>query len=432
MSVPALWGGVECTVNRVGDRYFDQLHRTGHQNRPCDLDAFATLGIEALRYPVLWERVERSPGHRDWRWSDARLTRLERLGLRPIVGLIHHGSGPRWTSLLDDSFAPGLAAHALATAQRYPWVRDWTPVNEPLTTARFSGLYGHWYPHRRDETALWTALLNQIEATVLSMKAIRSVIPGARLIQTEDFGHASGTSPCRSQVEFENERRWLTWDLLEGRVDRHHPLWGRLTAAGLQERLLALIDDPSPADLIGINHYVTSDRFLDHRLALYPEGARGGNGRMAYADVETVRVLAPGASTWADRLEEVRARYRRPMAVTECHLGGRISDRLAWLDECWQAAVALNTRDRCIEAVTTWSLAGAVDWDSLLTLERGHAEIGVFERVDGALRDTPVADLCRRLTAGDGRAHPVETMMPIEGWWRMAERVLYPAASAAA
>ena len=60
-------------------------------------------------------------------------------------------SGPRSTSLVDPAFAEGLAAFARAVAERYPWVEDFTPVNEPLTTARFSGLYGHWYPHGRDD-----------------------------------------------------------------------------------------------------------------------------------------------------------------------------------------------------------------------------------------------------------------------------------------
>lgn len=33
-----LWGGIECTVNRVGNRYVDQIVRTGHQHRLDDLD----------------------------------------------------------------------------------------------------------------------------------------------------------------------------------------------------------------------------------------------------------------------------------------------------------------------------------------------------------------------------------------------------------
>jgi dTDP-4-dehydrorhamnose reductase len=105
----ALWGGVECTVNRVEDGYMDQLERSGHALRPEDLDRFAELGIQALRYPVLWERT--APGHdprdADFSWADARLARLRALGVRPIVGLVHHGSGPRHTSLLDPSFPEG-------------------------------------------------------------------------------------------------------------------------------------------------------------------------------------------------------------------------------------------------------------------------------------------------------------------------------------
>ena len=42
-------------------------------------------------------------------------------------------------------------------AERYPWVRRYTPVNEPLTTARFSALYGLWYPHVRDDAAFLRA-----------------------------------------------------------------------------------------------------------------------------------------------------------------------------------------------------------------------------------------------------------------------------------
>ena len=91
-----LWGGVECTVRRVGDEFLDQVQASGHADRPEDLVRFAELGLRALRYPVLWERVAPLGLDRaDWSWSDGRLATLEELGLRPIVGLLHHGSGPR-------------------------------------------------------------------------------------------------------------------------------------------------------------------------------------------------------------------------------------------------------------------------------------------------------------------------------------------------
>src|SRR4051812_26261986 len=149
MSAPLeLWAGVECTVNRVGDRFVDQTQLSGHQGRPEDLERFAGLGVTALRYPVLWERVAPAGLERaSWSWTDERLGLLRGCGLRPIITLLHHGSGPRSTNLLDPAFATGLARFARAVAERYPGVLDWTPVNEPLTTARFSALYGHWYPH---------------------------------------------------------------------------------------------------------------------------------------------------------------------------------------------------------------------------------------------------------------------------------------------
>ena len=184
-----LWGGIECTVARVGDGYLDQIRRSGHEGRPEDLDLIAGLGLRAIRYPVLWERVApHGLEAADWSWTDERLGRLRELGIRPIVGLVHHGSGPRSTSLVDPSFAEGLAAFARAVAERYPWVEDYTPVNEPLTTARFSGLYGHWYPHGRDDSTFARAMLTECRAVVLAMRAIREVNPAARLVQTEDLG----------------------------------------------------------------------------------------------------------------------------------------------------------------------------------------------------------------------------------------------------
>jgi len=143
-----LWGGVECTVNRVRNQYFNQLDRTGHWRRETDLDRFAELGLHALRFPLLWETLAPdSPEIIDWSWADQRLAKLRALGIRPVVGLLHHGSGPRYTDLIDPLFAEKFSRFARQVACRYPWIDAYIPTNEPLPTARFSALYGHWYPH---------------------------------------------------------------------------------------------------------------------------------------------------------------------------------------------------------------------------------------------------------------------------------------------
>src|SRR5829696_1037440 len=136
-----LWGGPECTIVRIGDQYRNEVDETGHLARIEDLDEIAEVGIRTLRYPVLWETTSpHDPEECDWRWSDKRLARLRELGMQSVAGLVHHGSGLRDTDLLDSGFPALLARHAERVARRYPWLEMFTPVNEPLTTARFSGL----------------------------------------------------------------------------------------------------------------------------------------------------------------------------------------------------------------------------------------------------------------------------------------------------
>lgn len=418
-----LWGGHECTVNRVDGRFNDQSVLSGHDRREDDLERFAALGLKALRYPVLWERIcPDEPGSCDWTWTDARLDHLRSAGVRPIAGLVHHGSGPRYTNLLADGFASQLSAFAGAAAARYPWIEEWTPVNEPLTTARFSALYGHWYPHARDERSFWQALLNQIDGIRLSMRAVRAVNPAARLIQTEDLGRSWATVPLRHQAGFDNARRWMSWDLLCGRVVPEHALWNRLIGYGFGARLAAIADDPCPPDLIGVNHYLTSDRFLDHRVRRYPAHAIGGNAEQRYADIEAVRVLSPGPPGLRGVLREAWERYGIPMAITEVHNGCSREEQMRWMAEAWRSAGLLRAEGVDIRAVTSWALLGSHGWDTLLTRE-GRYETGVFDIRSGTPQATALASQLHHIDQPEDQ-HPVTRGT---GWWRRQIRLLYPA-----
>jgi dTDP-4-dehydrorhamnose reductase len=421
---PEVWAGFECTVRRVGDGYLDQVVLTGHHDRIEDLDLLVDLGVRTVRYPVLWTRTAPDgPERADWSWPDARLGRLRELGIEPIVGLVHHGSGPRHTSLVEGSFVSGLAAFAAAVARRYPWLRRFTPVNEPLTTARFSGLYGHWYPHGRDDRTFVRALLVQCRATVEAMAAIRRTIPDAELVQTEDVGKVFATPRLAYQADFENERRWLSLDLLSGRLARDHPLWPYLIDAGASERELAwFLERRAPPDLIGVNHYLSGERFLDERLERYPPQTHGGNGREAYADVVAARVDRDGPAGPAVILREVWARYGVPFAVTEAHNGCTREEQLRWFREVWDAAVALRAEGVDAVAVTAWSLLGAYDWASLLTRDDGAYEVGVYDVAGPVPRPTAMAAMLRDLAEGREHDHPV---LATPGWWRRRERLCY-------
>jgi dTDP-4-dehydrorhamnose reductase len=427
-----LWAGHECTVHRIGDRFHDQTALTGHQERLSDLELFANLGIRALRYPVLWERVApNDPNSFDWRWTDERLARIRDLGIKPIVGLVHHGSGPRYTRLDDPSFVVGLETFARAAAERYPWVHDWTPINEPLTTARFSGLYGHWFPHERSGICFAKCLITQVDAIGRAMRAIRSINPAARLIQTEDLGKTHSTPPLAYQAAFENERRWLTFDLLMGRVGPSHSMWRYLRALGpeIEDGLSHLKENVCPPDVLGMNHYLSSERFLDDRLHLYDQSQRGGNGRDRYVDVLAARVLKDGPSGPKSLMQEAWNRYGMPMAVTEVHNGCTREEQLRWFSEVWHAACELRSEGAKIEAVTAWALLGAFDWDHLLTTMRGHYEPGVFDIRCKPLRQTAVARYLSALAQNCCADHPV---LDTPGWWRRPERLNKPLVSSEA
>lgn len=414
-----LWGGVEYTYNRVRERYFDQTKFSGYDRRLTDYEKFAGLGIRTLRFGLLWERYERD---QSWRWFDERLVRCQELGIRPIAGLLHHGSGPPHTSLLDPQFPEKLAAYAGAVARRYPWIDAYTPVNEPNTTARFSGMYGVWYPHHQSQTSYLQALLNQLKGTVLSMDAIRRVRPDAQLIQTDDLGRVSGTRELESVTEVLNLRRWLPYDLLCGSVDRQHPLFAYIHAAGIPEAdILWFSEHPCPPFIIGLNYYVTSDRYLDHRTDLYPEDRRSAEGR--FVDVEAVRASHNGISGVGDLLSEAWDRYGIPLAITEVHLGCTVDEQIRWMVESWKGA--MHARRQGVEclSMTAWALLGSFYWNELVTRENGHYESGVFDVRSGEPVATDLARIVAQIANGGAPHHPALAHL---GWWRQGSRLCYP------
>ena len=413
-----VWGGIECSHVQIGDMIRDQLREQGHWWRPRDLDRVAALGIRRLRMPVLWGAIA-AQGKPDFRWPDRRFARARALGIDPIAGLLHHGWGPGGMTPLDDRFTAAFAAYAGAVARRYPWIRDYTPVNEPVTTARFAGLYSVWHPHGRDEATFLRLTFGAIEATVAAMAAIRRHRPDARLIQTEDVGRTFAAAELADQANYENARRFLGFDLLCGRVDRDHPFHARLLRAGIAEaRIKALADAPCPPDIIGIDHYLTSDRWLDPDLSAHPHHRPGGNGRQVYVDIAAAHMphLHPRIGV-LQRLREAHARYRLPLAITENHNGCTREEQLRWLMEGWTAARQARAEGVDVRAVTSWALFGAYDWNSLLCDRTGFYESGAFDLRHRPPRLTAVGQAVAALARHGHWDHPV---LEAQGWWRDA------------
>jgi len=184
-------------------------------------------------------------------------------------------------------------------------------------------------------------------------------------------------------------------------------------------------EHPCPPDVIGINHYLSSERFLDHRLERYPTWSHGGNGRDTYADVEAVRLLAEGIDGVGSLLTEAWHRYGRPVAVSEAFLGAPRHDQVRWLQAVWEAATAARARGVPVRSVTIWSLLGVCEWESLVTRCAATYEPGAF---DLSLPGHPESVLAGWIQATLSGRQPLPTH---PGWWETDARLLYPPASIA-
>ena len=263
------------------------------------------------------------PDELDFSWHDKRLGRLRDLGIEVIAGLVHHGCGPHYTNLLDPEFPrPCSPTMRGASRERYPWIR-WTPVNEPLTTARFI------LPLR--------PLVSAPARTSTRVPGDRQPVPGDQPSLCGRSGRSArmpSWSPRRTsaktfatpdlqyQADHENERRWLTFDLLPAG-------WCRAisSSAGCATRRPPRRSSKSSRaatatpDIIGV-------RPLSHQRALSRPSHRplsrrrlGCNGRHHYVDVEAVRVGKLTTAGPADRLREVvgtisGSRWRSPRSTT--------------------------------------------------------------------------------------------------------------------
>ena len=254
------------------------------------------------------------------------------------------------------------------------------------------------------------------------MKAIRKIIPEAKLIQTEDLGKTFSTELLRYQADFENERRWLTNDLLCGFVKPGHAMWDYFLWLGIpQDSLEFFLQNPCPPQILGLDYYITSERFLDETPGKYPTHAYGSNGRHQYADVEAIRVQHGEKHGPGVLLAECWERYKIPMAITEIHIHGSPEEQIAWFSYVWDACLQLIKNGVDIRAATAWAMFGSFGWSKLLTENPGEYERGVFDVYSGRPVNTSYTEFLKRLAKNPGAPH----LQSVRGWWQMSERFLY-------
>lgn len=382
--------GIECSAPVIarGLRQ-DELRKTGHWDRYAeDLDLIATFGIRYVRYGIPFHVVAREPGRFDWDWTDRAMEALQRAGLIPIADLIHFGVTDDLTGMGDPRLLERYSEYADAFAERFPWVRYYTPVNEPLLASVFSAGIGAWNERAHDQRSMVHTIVNLAGCAVRGMEVIRARRPDAMFIQAEPCEVYLASEPAAQPgTDFLNERRFIEFDLTYGRRPADSVVeW--LDKYDIGEETLQWFEEHGSSENCIVGH----DYYRSNEWVVAPDG-------------RTRRARTSERVGYAGLARQYFDRYDLPFMLTETNTDARTA--VNWLAEIWNDALALKAAGLPIRGFCWYGFVDHVDWDSGLRRNNGNQnECGLV----GLDRQShPVGDVYRELAqaARVGQFEPI-------------------------
>lgn len=346
--------GIECSAPTIGGGRIrrDLLDECGHYERwQEDFALVKDLGLSYLRYGLPYHRIHTGPGQYDWSFADVVMQEMRRLGITPILDLLHFGV-PNWLGNFQNPELPlHFANYAGAVAKRYPWVRLYTPVNEIYVTARVSAKDGLWNEQLTSDRGFVTALKHLAGACILASHSIVENCPDAVIIPSEsaEFMHEARMQPSDATRLF-NQQRFISLDLLYGR-----PCDAETYAYLLDNGMSTLeydwfMNSPrSGHQVLGIDYYGRNEHILT-----------ADGRRIPVEDVLGLYALG----------KEYHGRYQKPIMHTETNVL-HAADGPRWLWKQWFNILRMRQDGIPVLGFTWYSLTDQVDWDIALAEKRG-------------------------------------------------------------
>ena len=383
--------GLECSYPTVeGGRRRDELEATGHYTRwREDFELCREIGARHVRYGLPYYRTHLGPGRYDWSFPDEVLPAMWDAGLIPIADLCHFGV-PDWVGGFQNTDWPvHFAEYCAAFAKRYPWIKYYTPVNEMLVCARFSGKEGGWNEQQRSDRAMVRAHANMCRATLLGIPEILKHRPDAVFIQSEVAEAHVELAPGGTPVaEFANELRFITFDHLYGRPPRSDVIWFLLDNGQTRDEVVWFMEQGQRyADhcVLGMDYYGNNEKVVTETGEIETQGQMLG---------------------WHAIARDYYDRYHRPLMMTETNAvddGHGAAER--WFKQTWSQAHHLRTHGVPVIGYTWFSLTDQVDWDIQLVRIENRVTANGLCTLDRKLR--PVGELFKRLAHENARSQLV-------------------------
>ena len=391
--------GIECSNPTIenGRVRRDLLEETGHYARwREDLGLVRDLGLKVLRYGLPYHRTHLGPGRYDFSFADEAMAEMKRLEITPILDLLHFGV-PDWLGNFQNPELPvHFSDYAGAVAERYPWVRFYTPVNEIYVTARISAKEGLWNEQRKDDRSFVTALKHCVAASILATHEIAKRRPDCVIVQSEsaEYTHEGRATPSR-ETKLANKQRFISLDLLYA-VPPEADTFSYLLDNGLtrEEYDWFMAGEPPGYQIMGNDYYGRNERILK------PDGS-----------------MCPAEDVlgWYQITKEYHARYRKPVMHTETNTFDAEAAP-SWLWKQWMNVLRIRADGIPVLGFTWYSLIDQIDWDIVLREKRGVANsCGLY---DLDRRPRPVAAEYRSLLQEFGQI----TILPHGEMFELTDR----------
>ena len=372
--------GFECSTFFWKDKgRRDLCEETQHRvHADEDYRMLRPLGISVAREGIPWPLVDRG-GSYDFSYIEPFLQAQRRHQILPIWDLCHYGY-PDHLDPYSDDFAGRFAAYARAAAEHVALHAHhgplfFTPMNEITFFGYMAGEWGWAAPFGKDRETRRKLTLAMCKADIEGVKAIRSIVPDARMIHIDPLIHVV---PPRDRPDLAEaahrescDDAYFAFDVIGGL--RHPELGG----------------SPEILDIVGFNNY--------------------SFGQMEYRPEGPHAALEPGdprIRPLCDLIEEGAKRYGRPVIVAET--SGLEGGRDDWLNDVVMESLAAVNRGVDLHGICMFPAVDMPNWHNGKWLNNGIADLE--ELPSGALMRKPFLPYVEALHSWQRRLNRVTSL----------------------
>jgi beta-glucosidase/6-phospho-beta-glucosidase/beta-galactosidase len=338
--------GFECSTFLWKDRCRrDLVAETRHREHALeDYRILQQLGIAVAREGIPWPLVERR-GDYDFSLIEPLIEAMRQTKITPIWDLCHYGY-PEELDPFSDLFSTRFANYCRAAAEhvrtRMPGPHFFTPINELTFFSFCGGEWGWVAPYRNTRADRHAFRVALCKAAIAGVKAIREVLPEARMMHVDPLVQVIAPPDRPDQIEAARHETFvdtfLGWDILYG---KEHPELG---------------GTPEILDIVGVNNY--------------------SFGQMEYREHGPHQALDPGhegIEPLCVLLKRVWERYRRPMVIGET--SGMNQGRPDWLRDVMNESMAAVNQGIDLHGICLFPAIDMPDWHTGQWLHNGICDL---------------------------------------------------------